>query len=456
MSLLTIASYVYGNAWGTKQTRMLFSDAFRVGEWLRILAVLAKCQAAHGLIPVAAANEIGRACASVEVNTEVLESLRTDYEVSGHSTYGLLQLLKKRCNGDAAEWVCFGATVQDVTDTWMMLTLKRTRQVICDDLRRLHDSLLILCKAHRDTVMAGRTHGQQGLPITFGYKVASWIAEVRRNMKRLEAYGAIGEVGQLSGAVGSLSGQGAKAFDIQTTFCVELGLNVPDMSWGNSRDLILEWANVIALAVGTADRICREIYNLQRTEIDELREGFVRGTVGSITMPHKRNPEMSEHVGTLSRIVRANVSMLAEGAVHEHERDGRSWKVEWHAIPEIAMAAAKALMIVADLVEKLQVDSKRMQENLLSSRGYIFSEAVMIKLAAKMGRASVYKAVYDLSMQARERQIHFKDALLSSELILTFMSAAEIEELFNPNAHVAHCHSLVDRTLNNITLSSHI
>lgn len=448
MTLWTMGSRVYGGAWSTPPVRALFTDERRIEGWLRILAVLAKCQAAHGLIPNHAAAEIMRVCASIEVNPEVVEQLRIDYETSSHSTYGLIRLIKDRCETGAGEWVCFGTTVQDVADTWMMLALKQVRKLISSDLGRLKIELVALCQAHRETVMPGRTHGQQGLPITFGYKVASWLAETRRQIRRLDALAVYGEVGQLCGAVGSLSGQGSRALEIQAMFCAELGLRVPDMSWGNSRDLVLDWANTITTVTGSADRICREIYNLQRTEIDEVRERFVSGTIGSITMPHKRNPEVSEHVGTLSRIVRANASILAEGAAHEHERDGRSWKAEWHAIPEIAMAGAKAVQLVADLIAGIQVDADRMRLNLLSSsNGFVYSEAVMMKLAGKVGRATAHRLVYDLAMLAREENLPFKEALLRSEVVASHLTPEEIEELFDPTAHIGQCLALVDRVL---------
>ncbi|HYE34320.1 adenylosuccinate lyase family protein [Methylocaldum sp.] len=450
MALWTMGSEVYGGAWSTEAVRSLFTDKHRIGRWLEILAVLAKCQAAYGLIPESAAAEIEHVCRSIEVNRAILEQLRLDYEATSHSTYGLIRLVKDRCGIEAGEWIYFGATVQDIADTWMMLVLKDARKLIADDLNRLILGLEALCRTHRETVMPGRTHGQQGLPITFGFKAASWLAEARRQKRRLEIFAGHGEVGQLGGAVGSLTGQGTAALDIQAMFCAELGLRVPDMSWTASRDLVLEWANTITNLAGTADRICREIYHLQRTEIDEAREGFVPGTIGSITMPHKRNPEISEHVGTLARVVRANAAILAEGSAHEHERDGRSWKAEWHAIPEITMAGAKAVQLVADLIGNLQVDAGRMRRNLESSQGFVYSEAVMMRLAGKIGRATAHRVVYDIAMQAREGNLPFREALLNSETVMSHLTPEEIGELFDPMTHVGSCMALVDRALKDV------
>lgn len=447
MALWSMASQVYGGAWSTPEVRARFGDERRVSGWLEILAVLAGCQGASGLIPESAAAEIGRACRSIQVDGAVLEALRADYETTGHSTQGLIRLVRERCGAEAGEWVYYGATVQDVADTWMMLALKEARAFIGADLERLILGLEILCREHRDTVMAGRTHGQQGLPITFGFKAASWLAEARRQGERFSEFATRGEVGQLCGAVGSLSGQGEKALEIQARFCAELGLAVPEMSWTASRDLVLEWGAVLANLAGTAERIGREIYHLQATELDELREGFVPGTIGSLTMPHKRNPEISEHLVTLARVARANAALLAEGSAHEHERDGGSWKAEWHAVPELTMAGAKAVRLAADLIGNLQVDAERMRRNLELSGGYVHSEAVMRKLAGKIGRATAHRLVYELAMRGREAGLPFREALLNDATVMAQLSPEEIDALLDPQTQLGQCPALVDRVL---------
>lgn len=447
MALWSMASEVYGGAWSTPAVRALYSDQQRVAGWLEILAVLAGCQGACGLIPEAAAAEIAGACRSITVDGAVLDALRRDYETTSHSTHGLIRLVREHCGVEAGEWVYFGATVQDIADTWMMRTLQEARGLIAADLERLILGLETLCRAHRDTVMPGRTHGQQGLPISFGFKAASWLAEARRQEQRLAEFARRGEVGQLCGAVGSLSAQGARALEIQARFCAELGLAAPDMSWTASRDRVLEWGATMANLAGTAERIGREVYHLQATEIDEVREGFVPGTVGSITMPHKRNPELSEHIGTLARVVRANAGLLAEGSAHEHERDGGSWKAEWHAVPELTMAGAKAVQLAADLIGNLQVDGERMRRNLDLSQGYVHSEAVMLRLAEKLGRATAHELVYGLAMRGREAGLPFREALLGDATVMAHLTPEDIDTLLDPATHLGQCQALVDQVL---------
>jgi adenylosuccinate lyase len=275
------------------------------------------------------------------------------YQATGHSTAGLIEAMRRRCPDIAGEWIYFGATVQDITDSWLMLALGEARGHLLADLERAIAATTRLCREHRDTVMPGRTHGQQGLPITFGFKVASWLTEMRRHRQRFSEIAARMGVGQLCGGVGSLSALGPRGLEVQRAFCARLGLRPPDMSWTVSRDVIVEWAHLLVLAAGTADRIGHEVYSLQRDEIREVSEGTTGDQIGSITMPHKRNPEVSEHLGTLSRVVRANASALAESLPHGHERDGRSWKIEWHAVPELTMAAGKALNLLAEMLESL-------------------------------------------------------------------------------------------------------
>ena len=207
--------------------------------------------------------------------------------------------------------------------------------------------------------MAGRTHGQPGAPITFGFKVASWADEVRRHLSRLAEGRSRWVVGQLGGAVGVSGFFAPHGMALRAEFCRELGLADPGISWLTARDRIAEFGGVLALICGTLGRIGDEVYELQRPEIGELREPTRSDTVGSITMPHKRNPEGSEHLVTLARLVRSNAAVLVEGMVGAHERDGRSWKAEWAALPEVCLLTGVALQQARTLLAGIAVDMSR-------------------------------------------------------------------------------------------------
>lgn len=443
----SFASAIYGGAWSTPEIRTLFDDIPRTRKWIELLAILAEVQAEHGVIPSDAAQDIKTTCASLCVDDDFLAECRDGYQATAHSTAGLIAAVARRCASSGSEWFYFGATVQDVADTWLVLALRAARRLLSDDLERAMTACEALCRRHRHTIMPGRTHGQQGLPITFGFKVAGWLAELRRHRMRFDEAAARTDVGQLCGGVGSLSALGTDALALQQRFLERVGLAVPDMSWTASRDRYAEWGQLLALVSATADRIGHEIYNLQRDEIGELREAALAKGVGSITMPHKRNPETAEHLGTLARVVRANSSLLLESLVHDHERDGRSWKVEWNAIPELTMAAGKALSLLAALLETVEVDAERMRVNLAANGGFALSEGVMVALARRIGKPEAHRLVMSLSAVARAEGCSFPDVVARDETIRSHLGDDEIARLLDPSAQTGQCVALVDRLL---------
>ncbi|MCC7360634.1 MAG: adenylosuccinate lyase family protein [Anaerolineales bacterium] len=438
-------SLIYRNAWGTPEIHALFDDEPRTRAWLEILATLAEAQAEVGLIPPLAAGQVARACRELPLDAAFFDEVRRGYESTNHSTLGLIQAVQRRCPGDAGEWVYYGATVQDITDTWMMMTLRQVAGLVARDLRATEGNLLGLAQAHRDTVMAGRTHGQPGLPITFGFKAAVWASETRRHLHRLRDLAPRLGVGQLAGGVGSLSSLGPRGLELQATFLARLGLRAPDITWTTARDVVVEWFQLLTLIAGTADKIGHEVYNLQRPEIGELSEGFVPGTVGSITMPHKRNPEIAEHLGTLARVIRYNTALVAESQVHDHERDGRAWKAEWAVLAETCLTAAKLLALTQTLTAHLIVHPERMLANLEATRGFILSEAVMLALAERVGKQSAHTLVYETSMRAHQTGQTLKRAILENDDLRKYFSAEALDGLFDYRRHVGLCGPLVDR-----------
>jgi adenylosuccinate lyase len=439
-----IDSQIYGDAWGTDEMRAIFDDVPRTQGWLDVIAALADAQAEVGLIPAEVVPEIKRVC-----NMELLsmDVLRKGYQETGHSTLGLIRELKKLCHGSAGEWIYYGATVQDITDTWTSMALLRVWDIVFRDLREIEAQLLALAKTHRNTPMPGRTHGQPGLPITFGFKVAVWVREIRRHIERLKDVRKRMGVGQLAGGVGSLSSFGDKGLELQERFFAKLGLQPPDITWISVRDRQVELINVIVMVAATFDKVGHEVYNLQRPELGEVLEGFVKGTVGSITMPHKRNPEIAEHLGSLSRIIRHNAGCLAENLVHDHERDGRSWKTEWGLIaPTCAMIGA-VLRLGKIMCTSLQVDEGAMMASLEATRGYVLSEGVMLVLAQKIGKQTAHDMVYAAAMAAFEADRPLKEAILENEEIMAHLSVDEIEDLFDYRRQLGLCPEFVDRVV---------
>jgi adenylosuccinate lyase len=310
--------------------------------------------------------------------------------------------------------VYYGATVQDVTDTWTALAVRQVCGILWRDLRRLEAGLLALAAVHRDTVLAGRTHGQAGAPTSFGLKAASWADEVRRHLDRLREGGPRWFVGQLAGAAGTLAFYGAAGTELRERFCARLGLSDPVVSWTSSRDRIAEFGGLLAMITGTLARVGTEVYQLARSEIDELREPGRPGAVGSITMPHKRNPEASEHLDTLARLVRSSAGVLVEGMVTEHERDGRAWKAEWVALPEACLLTGAALGNAIDVVEGLEVNTAAMRANLGPYSG---SEQALARLAPTLGKHRAQDLLQQALAAGRDQGLSLTEALRAADLL---------------------------------------
>jgi len=390
---------MYSQLWGTAELGEVFEERSRIRSWVQILVALAEAQAGLGIIPGQAASDLAEAAARETLNLDLAarETRRT-----GHSTLGFIEALQAALPPAAAEWAYYGATVQDLTDTWMALAMKRVGAIAWRDLRAIEDQLLTLAASQRDTLMAGRTHGQLGSLITFGLKAASWADEVRRHLDRLREGSPRWLVGQLAGAVGSLAFFGSQGPELRERFCARLGLADPDISWTSCRDRPAEFCLLLAMITATLARIGSEIYELQRPEIGELSEGLPPGAVSSITMPHKQNPEAAEHLVTLSRLARANAQVLLEGMVSEHERDGRSWKAEWPAFSETCLLAGAALALAKGLLAGLQVHPAAMRANIDAAQGFLSSEAVLAALAPSLGKHRA-QAVLQEALRAGRR-----------------------------------------------------
>lgn len=445
-------SAIYGASWATPELRRLFSEQKRIKGWLEVMSVLAGVQADFGLIPQQAALEIETFYNDVSIDQIFLKEVGEDFIKTNHSLLGLINAVKQRCGPLGGEWLCYGATVQDITDTHLIRVLMQVRQLFVEQLIELEKIFKSLAIEHRLTPMCGRTHGQPGLPITFGFKVAGWLDEFDRHRLRLDELKSRLGVGQLCGGVGSLSSLGPNPLELQSEFMQRLGLEAPAISWTSSRDRLAEWLNILAMITATGDRIGQEVFNLQRPEIAELSEGFIPGAVGSITMPHKRNPEISEHLGTLSRVVRHHAAHMAENLVHSHERDGRSWKGEWTIIPDATLATGKSLSLLKQLLKDLQVNPQRMHANILATQGFVHAEAVMLVLAKTLGKQSAHRLVYDLTMQAQSEGLHLKQALINNPQIGAILGHDEIEALFNPKQSTGVCAAMVEQVISLIPL----
>ena len=434
-------SVIYGHLWATEETRALFDDDGRTRLWLRIIGALAAAQAETGIIPPAAAEAIVARTGTGDVD---LEAVGAETRRTGHSTLGLIRVLGRDLDEQAADWLYYGATVQDVTDTWTGLVASEMLDILERDLGAAHRELCALAIRHRHDVMLGRTHGQPGLPITFGFKAAGWAAEIARHLERCAQARPRLAVVQLAGAVGTMSAVGALGPVLQERFAARLGLAVPDTSWTTARDRVAELVSLLALVTGTFARIGREVTLLQRPELGELREPSEPGVVGSITMPQKRNPERSEHLVTLAGVVRGAIVPALEGLVSEHERDGATWKGEWSFMPAACTAAATSLRLGCELIAGLEVDGARMRANVDAQRGYVLAEPVMGALAARIGKPRAHELVSRAAQRGLAEEVDLLTALAADSAITAILSRDELAELIAPERTLGAVDALID------------
>jgi adenylosuccinate lyase len=383
MSTRVPDSLAYRHLWTAPELDRLFEERSRLQRWLDILAALARAQASLGIIAAESARLITE---QADADRLDLERIAAETRHTGHSTLGLIHELQRTLPSPAREQVYYGATVQDLTDTWFGVVLRDAGALVGDKLSALEGSLLEMAATHRDTVMVGRTHGQPGAAITFGFKVAGWADELRRHQDRLVEGRRRWAVGQLGGAVGVLGFYAGDRLELRRRFCAELGLDDPGISWLTSRDRIAEFAHVLAMVCATLARVGGEVYELSRPEIAELRETPRPGGVSSITMPHKHNPEGSEHLDTLSRLVRAHAGVLLEGMDQQHERDGRGWKAEWVSLPEVCELTVTAVDLARTVVDGLEVNPTAMAGNLSARGDELHSEQILAALSAVRGK----------------------------------------------------------------------
>lgn len=423
----------YKDSWGTAEMRRVFDDRLRYQRWLDVEVALAKVQAEMGSIPPEAAEEIARAAKMEELDTEFI---KTELERTGHSLLPLLKAVQKRCRDNLGEFIHYGPTTQDIEDTGAVLEIKDASKILLRDLIRIEKAILDLSVKYKDFPMAGRTHNQQGLPITLGLKFANWAAEIRRGIERLKGMRERVFVGMLHGGTGTMAGLGERAWETAEKVMKRLGLGLPPTGWGSARDTVAEYQVVLGLLAGSLGRVSNEIFQLARTEINELREPLGKHYVGSSTMPHKRNPEVTEFIVAMCRIVMSNVQLALQGMVSEHERDTRAWRLDWHAIPESSIMLHKALCALTVIIEGLEIDEKRISQNLDMLHGMLFSEALMFYLGKKVGKQTAHHLIRDAILGTQNTDKTFKELLMDSPVIRENLSLGEIESIMDYSRHV--------------------
>ena len=433
-------SRLLGHLFSTVAMKKVFSDTATLQCWLEVEASLARVQSELNLIPEDAADAISAACAPDKYD---LEQLGVQIAAASHPLTPIIAAVE--ANSDSyGQYVHFGATTQDILDTGLVLQMRSGLELLIEAHQILLQACVLQARTWRDLPMAGRTHGQHGVPITLGLKFALLASEIKRHRDRLRELLGMLPV-QLAGAAGTLATLGSDGARVRQALAKTLGLVDPGQSWHTGRDLVAHIICQLAISAATCGKIANEVVNLQRTEIGELAEGAAPGAGGSSTMPQKRNPMLAQNIVALSRLMAGRPAQALEAMMHEHERDMAAWTMEWATVPESFIYGHAAVEQCAQLVANLQVDEVRIAHNLEQTGGLICAEAVMMDLAADMGRSQAHHLVAELISQARQTGVSFSDALNEDATTSGLRSPARIATLLDPANYTGDAVQTVDR-----------
>ena len=431
----------------TEAMQHIFSARSTLQSMLDVEAALARALAAEGVIPVSAVDPWVRCCQADQID---IPSLVIAAQDAGNIAIPMVKQLTAAVaaiDADAARYVHWGATSQDVIDTGRVLQLREAINVIAHELASLIDGLAVMAQRYRDTPMMGRTWLQHALPITFGMKLAGWVDALLRHQQRLTACREQVCVLQFGGASGTLASLGEHASSVTQAMAQELDLATPHLPWHAHRDRFVECATTLGMLTGTLGKIARDISLMSQTEVAELAEPSVPGRGGSSSMPHKRNPVGSAAVLSAATRVPSLVATLLSAMPNEHERALGGWQSEWETLPEIVSLSAAALSHLCGVIDGLHVDTERMRRNIDASRGMVMAESVTVALATSIGRAQAHQIVEAACHKAYAENRDLLTVLQTEPEVMGVLSEQRLTQLFDPLSYVGEAGRFVDRVL---------
>jgi 3-carboxy-cis,cis-muconate cycloisomerase len=427
--------------------RAICDDAACLQNMLNFEAALARAEAATGVIPEAATGPIGNACRAESFDLAALAEAATR---SGNLAIPLVKALTAsvaRIDTDAARYVHWGATSQDVIDTAGMLTLRAAIDALLTDIDRAVRGFASLARRHRDTAMVARTWLQHALPMPFGLKLAEYAAALHRSRQRLVRLQSEALALQFGGAAGTLAALGDKGLLVAEKLAEALKLPLPDAPWHTHRDRIAEAAAVLAIIAGTCGKIARDVSLMMQTDVAEAFEPSGEGRGGSSTMPHKRNPVAAASALAAATMAPGLAATIFAAQVQDHERSAGPWHAEWPTLPSLLLVTSGALAAIADIAEGLEVDAARMRVNLDATHGLIMAEAVAMALAEKIGKSDAHHLIEAASKTAVAEKKHLRDVLIADAKITAQLGADKLARLFEPMAYQGASQALIDRLL---------
>ncbi|MBV8118865.1 MAG: adenylosuccinate lyase family protein [Alphaproteobacteria bacterium] len=450
MAIGILDSAIFADMFGTAAMRAVFGDYAFLARCVEVEAALARAQARLAIIPAEAAAAISRAAAAMSERPETLDVARLKRETENVG-YPILPLVRQigEMAGEAGGWLHWGATTQDIMDTAVVLQMRAGLELIEADLAAARGHLAALARGHRDTPMAGRTHLQHALPITFGYKAAIWLAALDRHAERFRQLRPRVLMAQFGGAAGTLAslGNGEEVVKCRSELARELDLGDPPITWHVARDGIVETVQSLALLAGSLGKIAYDVMLMSATEFGEAAEPFVAGRGSSSTMPQKRNPISCEMILAAAKVLRQQTGLVLDAMIADFERATGPWHVEWVAVPESFGYAAGALRQSCFLLGGLIVDPARMAKNLGMTHGLIVAEAVMMGLAPHIGRNEAHDLVYDACRAAIETDRALLDVLSEMPAVAGPLGSEKLRALTDPANYLGAAPAMVDHLL---------
>lgn len=420
----------------------VFGGANTIQKMMDVEAALAWAECEAGLVPEQYAGEIQEKCSVKLLDEAVYAEAR---RATGHPLMGMLRAYKAICSKEAGEYLHYGATTQDISDTALILQLREAWDIVEDKTRRLREILSGKAREYRSLVMIGRTNDQQAMPITLGFKISTWIDELDRCLERMEQGRERIFVGQFAGAVGTMASLEQEGPRVQKLLLERLGLAAPKISWFATRDRLAEFTFDLAMICGAVGRMGNEVYNEQRSEVNELAEGYALGKVGSSTMPHKRNPFLPGRLAGRGRIAGTLVMRAMQCLENTNERDCRTLCIEPYHLKEICCLADGTLDIALELFGQMEVHEDQIGHNLEILQGLIYSEALMMRLAEVYGRMEAHELVYELAMAAIAQKRQLKELALADSRVTAHLTEEELENLMRPEHYTGLAEHFVDQ-----------
>ncbi len=416
--------------------RALFTREARWQAWLDVEAALARAEAELGMIPADAAVEIAQHC---QLDLLSIENIEAGLAVTAHPLVPLIWELDRILGGEVGGYVHWGATTQNITQTGDILQLRKAHEIILGQIGQVLSALAPLAIKHADDPCAGRTHGQHAVPATFGYKIGAWIDELCRHVERLEDAEPRVFVAMLGGAAGTLASFGTPGLAVQDGMAAQLDLLPMPVPGRTSHDHHAEYAAILAMLAATCRKIADETYTLMKPEFGEIEEPVPPGTVGSSTMPQKRNPKLSQDIRAAAAQVTALFPLALDAMRTEHEADGSTSAMIERVVHGSVELVGDILSRLALLFDGIDVKPDRMRQNLDLSGGLIMSENIMLALGERVGRQRAHDIVYEHAQDAAVQNVAFRDLLISDEEVRRHLSEAELDALLDPASYTGAC-----------------